>query len=189
MELLDLLYTSREKDILPFLGRGLLTDSGPLYLRIVGIYDNIRGTNLLRHLSYTLEDFDKLDLLLSDILNSNKLIITPHIFTEFMSHLWKATKSNRRIIPEIINPDGDIDILSMLSEMDVSKDAIRSHRYTTELEIGDLSLYIAQESYKINAILSDDATFSNFFVRDDKTLIVNFGNFKKYADTLPREWN
>ena len=178
------MFGGKRKDIIKFLGGGLLIDTGPLYLLIVGRYDKINRAKLLDHMSYSLEDFYVLGDLVSH-LNCNKLIITPHIFTEFMSHLWKATH-DKKVIPDIINQDNFLD---KLTEKEISKDIIQSHEYVTKLEIGDLSLYIARENYEINAILSDDARFSNFFVKDNKTLLINFSKFKKFSNTSPQEWN
>lgn len=188
MDLVDdlLYYTNWKKNIIRFLGGGLLIDTGPLYLLIVGRYDKVNGTRLLSHRSYSTEDFDALEYLFTSYLKCNKLIITPHIFTEFMSHLWKDT-NDKKIIPKILKQD--INFLDSVTEKEISKDIIRSHKYVTELEIGDLSLYIAWENYKISAILSDDAKFLSKFPEDNSILITHFRKFKNFIGTLPKEWN
>jgi hypothetical protein len=72
-------------DILPFFSKGLLLDTGVLYLFLIGKH----APDKLSNMGYSKEDFDYLQKFLETI-TIKKLVITPHIFTEFYKHVQTA---------------------------------------------------------------------------------------------------
>lgn len=88
----------------PVFKRGIFLDTAPLFLLICGHYDEKNGTNLLKNFNantihnrdYQLYDYLYLKAFLKSIGNTAPLIITPHIFTEFIKHLWEIVVSPKQ---------------------------------------------------------------------------------------------
>lgn len=159
---------------LSLIKRGILLDTAPLFILIVGHYDKINGTKFVQKFkskerkikelsSYMTHDYDYLLAFLNSFgLGTFKLVITPHILTEFIKHLWKIVDNSdtfRNILESCFKTkwyleDSDhINYLKFIDEDDFLK---------KELEVGDISITILAKDKKNKyvTVLTDDRPFA-----------------------------
>ncbi len=152
-------------ETLPFFSRGLLIDTGPLFLFLLGKY----APNKLVDFGYTVQDFSYLIDFLSSI-HSNKLVITPHVFHEFYKHTQKIFANGHSAMLKQMSSE-----LKEIHEENIAKDDILHSAYLEMFEIGELSLYLAYHDLP-TAILIDEqrGVFSGKLRDDDHRLVMNF---------------
>lgn len=161
----------------PIFNRGIFLDTGPLFILICGHYDKNNGTCLIENFNanisignkdneYKTYDYNYLLAFLNS-LSSNKipLFVTPHIFTEFIKHLWKIA-DNPQQFKDVIN--NSFKTKSQIK--DIIHDTFCNCFFDEEdflnkkLEVGDISIIICAKKEKENkgaiAILTDDITFA-----------------------------
>lgn len=167
------------------LKRGIYIDTGPLFLLIVGHHDKIKGNYLLKKFGYDKVDYKCLLAFLNSIkLHNYSLLITPHIFTEFIQHLWKFSddESQFKDILEIsfktrwFLKDTDINLgcFNFLKEEDFMD---------KKIEIGDISICICtregkKEKGKPITILTDDKPFAEIADKKYKFLSIYYQEIK-----------
>jgi hypothetical protein len=155
-------------DILPFFSKGLLLDTGVLYLFLIGKH----APDKLSNMGYSKEDFDYLQKFLETI-TIKKLVITPHIFTEFYKHVQTAFSGAS--FPAVFDKMR-ADLLE-IEEEPVNKNEILLCPHFDDFEIGEHSLYLAYGELP-TAILTDEkrGRFDGKLKDDQKKLVMNFKN-------------
>lgn len=80
------------------LKKGVLLDTSPLYLMIIGKYDSDNNTHFLKHFQFDLADFRYMINFVNSI-NRYPFFITSNIFTEFVRNVKEAVriKNNLKI--------------------------------------------------------------------------------------------
>jgi hypothetical protein len=154
----------KRTDILPFFSNGLLMDTGPLYLFLVGRH----YPEKLNDFGYSKEEFEYLDTFLSGI-PYKKLVITPHIFHELYKHVQKIFGGCNCFI-EKMKED-----LIIIEEEYVKKNEILNCCYFKFFEIGEHSLYLAFGKSP-TAILTDSKRyyFCDKLKDDPQKLVMDF---------------
>lgn len=177
--------------------RGILIDTTPLFILIVGHYDKTHNTEFIKNFQSKIRgeekdyDFRPYDYeYLLAFLNSTglakfKLFVTPHIFTEFIKHLWVAIDNPitfQAILEDSLKSkkyiqDVSIESLKLLEEEDF---------LNKKLEIGDISVYFSTKQ-KIGgcvAILTDDKVFANIMDKKYGLLVIFYNEIRTATLTL-----
>lgn len=172
---------------LKLLKRGIFLDTAPLFILVVGHYDKINKTNFVRKFqskrrdknlerSYQVHDYDYLLAFLNSIgVGKCKLFITPHVFTEFIKHLWEFVDDKehfRKILKESLGtkwyieeiPSNYVDFLS------------EEYLLDKKLEIGDTSITILAKNndYAAITILTDDLPFAEISDKSNNFLTIYY---------------
>lgn len=160
----------------PFFNKGkMLLDTGPLLLLTYGLYDKKASTSFLNKIGYQPINFEALSkfLMSRHTKHSKKLrlIITPHIFTEFYKHVEKDFNGKMHDFFKIVAPT-----LINLKERNICKNTLLNHPHFIELEIGELSLFCSCEPVKFNdfnIIIHHDSTIDTKFINDKNILTIH----------------
>ncbi len=173
---------------LSILRRGIFLDTSALFILIVGHYDKIKGTHFLSHFDgkkiykrqekhYETADYDCLIAFLNSFgLGSFKLLVTPHIFTEFMKHLSAITENYHEDFKYILKDSlkskwyledhHNSKLLDFANEPDL---------INKKLEVGDISITICANLNKCNknpiAIITDDEAFYGIANKNDLMVV------------------
>jgi len=167
------------------LKRGIYIDTGPLFLLIVGHHNKVKGNYLLSKFGYDKFDYKCLLAFLNSIkLHNYSLLVTPHIFTEFIQHLWKLSdgESQFKEILEISfktrwflkDTNTNLCCFNFLKEEDF---------INKKIEIGDTSICICtregqKERGKPITILTDDKPFAEIADKKYKFLSIYYQEIK-----------
>src|SRR3989344_5513836 len=118
-----------------FFRDGIFIDTGPLMLLFYGEYDEKNHTDFLEKEDYEKIHFESLVNFLKGIPTEKlRLIITPHIFTEFYKH---AQDDFNGKFNSFFNEC--IDYLLKIEEEPVNKNDMITHKNFIKFEIGELS--------------------------------------------------
>ena len=120
-----------------FFREGIFIDNGPLMLLLYGAYDKRNKTNFLSCIDYQAIHFEALVAFISGLpARQLRLIITPHVFTEFYKHAQKDFSKDmfNAFFKECT------DKLLQIDERPVSKNLIITHDLFVRFDIGELSL-------------------------------------------------
>lgn len=173
--LLNLQTDDFDKDIYPFIKKGVLIDTSVFIL----IIDGIVCTRLTKKKDPELDKITSfLDLL--KIKNKwDKFLITPHILTEICTHLRKDYSKTPKY-GEIVR-----EVLPLLAEMEdkvVGKDEIIKliDLDNPIVEVGDISIFVVaddfiQEDIKV-AILSNDYRINGKYKDSKNVMILDYQN-------------
>ncbi|MBI4981230.1 hypothetical protein HZC30_06795 [Candidatus Woesearchaeota archaeon] len=192
-------------DYIKSIKRGIFLDTAPLYILVVGHYDSVHGTRLIskfqskslgKQRNYEVYDYHYLLAFLNSIgLGKDyNLYITPHIFTEFIKHLWEIDQSNFKNILETIFKNK-----WYIREKNPSYDCFINHIdfMRKRLEIGDISLTIVCNSESclekpIKTILTDDEPFQRIADKEYGFIVIYYNDirngtvsFKKNQQKIP----
>ncbi len=76
---------------------GILLDTNPLFIYLIGPYDKLHGTNFLyADLKHTEEDYDALITFMNAFSQLGyNFYVTPHVFTEVTKHIQKSLPCNK----------------------------------------------------------------------------------------------
>lgn len=168
-----------------FFRKGVLIDTEPLYLLIVGKYDFDNQTNFLKHLKFEISDFEALRRFLNT-LNNCPLFITPHIFTKFIHLLWDNVKDKNHF-SKIINIF--MEYFSFIDEKYVNKSEImgleqfRNRHY----DLCNTSLILTAEKYNHNSIITCDPKFTGICQKRGNIMVVNYWEIKVFIQSLPKD--
>jgi len=155
-----------------FFKEGIFIDTGPLMLLFYGDYDSKNNTNFLTKEGYLLLHFEALRGFLQGCTSKPlRLIITPHVFTEFYKHVQKDFEKQFSTFFS-----GCVDRLKQIEEKNVSKDDLLTHRDFFKFEIGELSLFCLREPirhYKFHVILHHDSKIDQQHQKDKNILTIH----------------
>jgi len=158
--------------------RGIFLDVAPLYILICGHYDKENNTKLIEKFNakssgeckdkkYKLYDHKILLAFLNSLdLKRVKLLVTPHIFTEFIKHLWENVDNPKQFRDILIKSFKPKKYISDISQGLCYNSIIDNQDFLDKkLEIGDISILISALEKKDEkgaiTILTDDETFAN----------------------------
>lgn len=170
---------------LVLLKRGIYLDTAPLFLLVVGYYDKIKRTKLVEKFNYKQFDYKYLLAFLNSLkLHNYHLLITPHIFTEFIKHLWEKVDSSPQF-KDIL----EISFKTKWYIKDVSRsigclEFMNEEKFINkEIEIGDVSICIcakegAKQKGKPIAILTDDKPFAELADKKYNLLTIYYTEIK-----------
>ncbi|MBU4353698.1 hypothetical protein KKA18_03375 [Patescibacteria group bacterium] len=167
---LDLRVHDYDRDIAPFLRKGIIIDTSVFKI----IVDGIVKTRISKKNSTELKEI--LDFLYYIKVNNrwNKFFITPHILTEICTRLrndYRKHRNYKEIVKEIIP------ILTEMNEHNVGKEKIMGSIDFKNpiIEIGDISICLVADDYINNsekiAILSNDYGLNTKY-QDSKNVMV-----------------
>lgn len=154
-----------------FLRNGILLDTSVLMIYFLGKYDEDNSTNYLSNwkkdgVSYSNIDYEAIKKFIDQI-PVKKICITPHIFHEFYKHIQKIIGNEMMHFFELIS-----DRLLLITEENVNKNDLITHKHFNKLEIGEHSLYIVKENQQ-SAILTDDERKTiPLLCEDNNTLLI-----------------
>ena len=175
--ILDLKYTHTDfnKDVLPFTRGGVFIDTSVMKIFIDGFIQREFSKTVNKDFQSLLDLFEKLKLTKWD-----KLLITPHIFTEICRHLCYNEDRNKRlnfdkiiksIIPILkeIQEEKEITKNKILNLIDLDKPVI---------ELGDLSIFVAMDDRIENslksAILVKDYGFNKRYELHPNIMVIDY---------------
>jgi len=169
-------YSGFEK-FYPIFKRGIFLDTAPLFILVCGNFDKKNHTHLIENFNanlskkgedkqYKLYDYNCLIAFLNSLdLKQIPLLITPHIFTEFIKCLWEICKNPRQfrdVLETAFKPRTyikDIQTCLLCNSFLCDEDLLNK-----KLEIGDISILICakEERKKMGAttILTNDTSFA-----------------------------
>ncbi len=166
------------------LKRGIYIDTGPLFLLIVGHHDRIKGNHLLKKFEYSKFDYKCLLAFLNSIkLHKYSLLVTPHIFTEFVKHLWELSEYKSQF-GDILETSFKTKWFVKDTEEKISCFDFMNHEkfINKDIEIGDISICIcANEAVKRKGpitILTDDMAFAEVADKKYKFLSIYYQEIK-----------
>ncbi len=167
-----------------FFRKGVLIDTEPLYLLIVGRYDFDNKTDFLKHLKFEISDFESLRRFLNSLTNC-PLCITPHIFTKFIHLLWENIKDKDHFFKII---DTFISHFSFIDEKYVNKDEIMGFEQfkSKHYDLCNTSLILTAEKYNHNSIVTCDPKFAGICQKRGNILVVNYWEIKIFIQSLPK---
>lgn len=161
----------------PILNRGIFLDTAPLFILVCGHYDKNNNTRLLEKFNaketegnldkqYKIYDYNFLLAFLNSIdLNKTPLLVTPHIFTEFIKRLWNIIDNSKKF-REVIEKS----FKTKTYIKDTENNIYCKHFFADdlflnkELEIGDTSIIISIKELEKNrgarTILTTDKPFA-----------------------------
>lgn len=143
-----------------------------MFILVVGHYDKLNNTNFVKRFqsksaekdrSYEAYDYNYLLAFLNSCGLGKRydLFITPHIFTEFIQHLWKIVDSAEHF-QRIIETSFKTKWYVKEKPLEQIKIIQETNFLGKRLEIGDLSLTIADDNdgKTFRTILTDDEPFA-----------------------------
>ena len=147
-------------------------DTGPLMLLFYGEYDKKNNTNFLKKEGYESIHFTSLVTFLRGIPTDRlRLMITPHVFTEFYKHA-QADFNNK--FNSFFNEC--IDYMLKIEEKTVNKNDIMVHENFIKFEIGELSLFCLREPLhhsKFHSIIHHDNPICEQLDKDKNILTIH----------------
>lgn len=167
-----------------FFRKGVLIDTEPLYLLIVGKYDLDNNTNFLGHLNFGISDFEALRRFLNS-LTSCPFFITPHIFTKFIHLLWNNIKDKDHFLKII---DTFMLHFSFIDEKYINKDEImRFAQFKNKhYDLSNTSLILTAEKHHHNSIITCDPKLAGICQKRGNLLVVNYQEIKVFIQSLPQ---
>lgn len=160
------------KHLIKLLPKGVFLDTAPLFILVVGHYDKLNNTQFVKRFqskskeknrSYEVYDYNYLLAFLNSCGLGKRydLFITPHIFTEFVKHLWEIVdnpKHFQKIIETCFKTKWYIKE-KLLEHVKIIQEA---NFLGKRLQIGDVSLIIADndDNKTFRTILTDDEPFA-----------------------------
>ncbi len=163
--------TASYQHLVKLLPKGVFLDTAPLFILIVGHYDGLNRTNFIGDFQSKSKEKDRrygpydYKYLLA-FLNScglgkrYNLFITPHVFTEFIKHLWEVI-NNPKQFEEVLQTCFKNKWYIKERQLDSTKIIAEAKFLEKRLEIGDVSLTIVDnEKVPFRTILTDDGTFA-----------------------------
>jgi len=153
-----------------FFGSGVIFDSNVLLIFFLDLYVKINPQKhyLLQKINITASQISCLNTIITNY-KIKKIIITPHILSEFLNRIRRDLKLDYKDIKKECLED-----LKRMDEIYVHKNSMLSH--SSFFDFGnDISLLIATEDQiqknKYSCILSFDGRFiENFFRKNDNIL-------------------
>lgn len=162
-----------------FIKKGIVIDTGILYLFFIGWYDLENETEFLKKFNYNHEDFETL----SEFQSSHaikKYYVTPHIFSEFYLNVKKHLppihfeRFNRRFLLQFHS----------LSEKHIHKNDILAHPEFLDYKLGDVSIIISthnlSEKHNKFAYFTADHKLVKKYEKHKKILALHFEDIKAY---------
>lgn len=175
-----------QQDYFSYLKNGLLIDTDPLYLLIVGKYHVDNNKNLLKlHNNFEIADYEVLRRFLNAI-NPIPMFITPHIFTKFIHLLWSC-EINEKDFKGII--DTFLSQFTYIGEKYIHKDTIMNldqfkNKY---YDLSNTSLIMTAEKHNHNSVLTCENKCCKQCEEGGDILTINFGEIKSAIQSLPAE--
>jgi len=160
---------------------GVIFDTCVLFVFFLDKYTKINPDKklLLNSLNITSEQIDCLNTVITNLAIS-KIIITPHILSEFLNRIRSEFKSDYKEIKKECLED-----LEKFGETPIQKNVLIRHKDFCEYG-NDISLILANENqlknFKYSCIMSFDGRFiENFFRKtDNKVLAFNLDTLQNY---------
>lgn len=167
-----------------FFRKGVLIDTEPLYLLIVGRYDLDNKTDFLKYLKFEISDFESLRRFLNSLTNC-PFCITPHIFTKFIHLLWENIKDKYHFFKII---DTFMSHFNFIDEKYINKDEIMSFEQfkNKHYDLCNTSLILTAEKYNYNSIVTCDPKFAGICQKRGNILVVNYWEIKVFIQSLPK---
>jgi len=175
-----------------FLKYDILLDTAPLFLYIIGNFDEKNNTNLLKIFGYSTDDFKLLMKMIHLFKKSQyNFVITPYIFHEFIKHIQDDCKKIYteahycgliiKKVSEFIKP-----ILREVKEAkNMSKeDFIKHPHFLGKLEIGDISIDIVdKKKEECPMVFTDDAGIKEEYENEEnkEVLVIYFTDIRNNA--------
>lgn len=160
-----------------FFREGIFLDTGSLMLLFYGEYDRLNNSNYLKDIGYDKNHFEALTRFImgSPTKKGNRLrlIITPHIFTEFYKHVERDfdKKTNfKRFFKQ------STDQLLNIEQQEVCKNKLLKSDKFVRLEIGEVSLFCLCEPYKhdkFHVIIHHDGGIDRELEKDKNILTIH----------------
>ena len=179
----------------PIFKRGIFLDTAPLFILICGNFDKKNRTHLIENFNansskkgedrqYKLYDYNSLLAFLNSLdLNQIPLLVTPHIFTEFIKNLWEiceTPKQFRNILETALKPRTHIKDIEMC--LSCNSFLCNEDLLNKKLEIGDISILICakEESKKKGAItiLTNDTSFAEISDKKHNFLTIFYNEIR-----------
>lgn len=166
-----------------YLKKGILIDTAPLYLMIVGKYDDDNKTNYLKHFQFDLRDYNFFINFINSI-NKYQFFITPQIFTELIKHLNDAIP-NEKHFSEIMYYISYF--FRFINERYVNKNQIIKEKFFKNkvCEIGDISLTLLGNNLNCGVLITQDMNFAGHCEKEHKFLIIPYYSIKTAFLTIP----
>ncbi len=188
----SLLITNYNK----FLKHNILFDTGPLFLYIIGNFDNKNKTRLLSLFGYTLDDFNLLMKIIHLFRKSQcNFVITPYIFHELIKHIQDGckkvycdTNQCKKITEEVSKFIKPI-LEEIQEEKDMVKEDFMNHsHFLGKLEVGDISIDIVDKQRQVcSVIFTDDKHIKEEYEDNKNTqiLVIHFTSIRNNAFLFP----
>ena len=166
-----------------YLRKGILLDTSPLYLMIIGKYDDENKTNYLKHFQFDLNDYKYFIRFINSI-NKYQFFITSNVFTEFIKHVEHVVK-NKNQFEEIM--DYVRSFFEFINEEYVSKQEITKEKFFRNkvCEIGDISLTILGNRMDCGILITQDMQFAGHCEKEHRFLIIPYQSIKSAWLTMP----
>lgn len=171
-----------------FLRHNILFDTGPLFLYLIGNFDEKEEKKLLDLFDYTKEDYKILFHTIHLLKKSHSnFIITPHILHELVKDIQNKCKKlyhDKNYCDEMLSNISKfiVPILKEIKEIHTEKNELISHtHFLGKLEIGDISLDVVDKfENECSIILSDDKKMIEEYGTEDnkEILLIYFQNIK-----------
>lgn len=193
----------------PIFKRGIFLDTAPLFILVCGHYDKNNNTKLIENFNagenkigkdrqYKVYDYNYLMAFLNSLnLKQIPLLVTPHIFTEFIQHLWKITddpKQFRDVIESSFKSKNYLrDIANTIYCHHFFSDDLFINK---ELEIGDTSIIISIKEFEkdrgARTILTSDKPFALISANKYKFITIYYeeirtATFQLGYENIPKE--
>ena len=182
-KIFDYIYENHEK-LFPFLRNGIIIDTRPLLLFLVGIYDNRKNRNHLNNFNFHKNDFSYLERFI-EAFEIKKFYTTPQILTETFYFVRKKLRGEYK---EFIEEMNEI-LINKIDEKYFHKDTLLSQEFFIKFDFPDVSLIVSFEFSDKLAIITDDLTLSDYCnnLKGRRRLIINFtDDLKPYFLTVLR---
>lgn len=166
-----------------YLRKGILIDTAPLYLMVVGKYDDKNNTHYLKHFKFDSQDYYCFINFINSI-NKYQFFITPHIFTEFVKHINKAIP-NEKHFAEVMDYIGFF--FGFINERYINKNQIIKEKFFRNkvCEIGDISLTLLGNNMNCGVLITQDMIFAGHCEKEHKFLIIPYDSIKSALLTMP----
>ena len=174
-----------------YIKQGIMIDTAPLFLILIGRLTTNQRKNLLREFGYSLELYNVFERFLKlckiDLI---RLKITPQILFELVSHFQKSymkvynENEKKEIIDEFFKAHTDL-LKKGFCDIGIW-DTIADDRIKF-LECADISFLLHAESEKYITLLTQDYEFYGEGTRHSNLLTINFDKIIGNADKIPEE--
>lgn len=171
--LLDLRVHEYDKDIYPYIKKGIILDTSVFKI----IADGIVCTRFTKKKS---PEFDEIMNFLDILKMNNKwsnFFITPHILTEICRHIqhdYNHWKNYKEILEQIFP------MIAAFEEKAVKKEEILLliDYKNPIVEVGDISIFVIADDYedkkKKIAILAEDGRINNKYIQSKNVMVLNY---------------
>lgn len=176
--------------LIKLLSQGVFLDTAPLFILVVGHYDKLNNTHFVEHFqskskekdrSYKIYDYNYLLAFLNScgLGKRYNLSITPHIFTEFVQHVWKIVDDSKHF-QKIIETCFKTKWYVKEKHLEHMKIIRETNFLGKRLEIGDLSLTIADSDNgkTFRTILTDDEPFARIADKEYDFLVIYYQDIR-----------